>query len=230
MAVSKEDALRIYNKFFRGLELKGSRLRKYSFGISGLTQEAVSSLHRDLYVAGSDITRQELLSFIDQRGDDEPIAFLHLPLRYVVIGEIFEVTQKITNQSPYTVIGIKMSSTHYLLWSREWEKDRNGIVTLSADSILGELSPSPLSEGAEVLAVNILPPPRFYRLLDFILLDERYSETLPSSVLPLYSKLVEAHVGHNVNAEWQDILSIASSIGISIYTVFKILEYIVAKY
>lgn len=229
MGVSKADAFAIFQKFFRGPVLKAGS-RKYSFLIQDLSESSVSDLHRDLFRGGSDITRKEILSFIDQDSDESPVPFLHLPLRYVVPGEVMQILQCADNSIYENLYAIKMSDTHYLTWcgssdSRHDNVD-GGIIRLNEDSVIAEQQKSPFKEDSTVLSIYILPPTLFYRYVDSYLLDERYAESSPDSALPLYSMLLESHVRDTVNRDWPQIIDKASSLGLSTHTVFKILEYL----
>ena len=226
--MTRNDAIAIIQKFFRDpIYNEGSR--KYRFRIEGLSKSSVSDLHCELYRNGSDIKLNEILAFIDQDYLDNPIQYLHLPLRFLLPGELLRIVHQDKEEILKPMNCMKLSSTHCLVWMEGDGKNDSiveGIVNVESDAIIGEQIDSPFIDSAKIISVTLLAPPIQYRYLDHILLTEDYPETNQTTAFKLYSILLEAHVANIVIEKWKSILEVASGSGISTYSIFKILEYL----
>ena len=152
MAVSNSEAIRIFQKFFRGPVLKtGSR--KYIFDTFNVTAENISALHLEFYNEGSDISRQEILSFIDQKINEDPIPFLNLSISHIAPGEVFSVIERNPKGVLNKYFCIKCTDTHYIV-AKERAATGNfevEIKTLSNDFILSEQGKSPFQTDSIIL-------------------------------------------------------------------------------
>lgn len=226
--MTRKDAIAIFQSFFRDpIYHEGSR--KYRFRIEGLSKDTVAELHRELYRDGSDITKNEILSFIDQNYYENQTPYLHLPLKYLLPGELLRVVHHKNGEIMPPMLCMKLSSTHFLIWMEDEVKQADieeGIIRVEEKAVAGEQLDSPFIKETKVIGLQLLPPPIQFRYIDGLLLSEDYVETGPASALKLYSKLLEAHTADRVTGEWSEILAIASISGISTYSIFKILDFL----
>lgn len=231
MGLSKSDAIVIFNEYFREPQYSECA-RKYSFHTLGVSTESLAKIHRELYEQGSDVTKKELLDFINQEWEENPVPFLHLPLDYIIPGEVFEIQQTDCNNKRSEAICVKLDDSHFLVGAYKVQSSKphsSEIITCDKSHVIGELMPSPFEEGATILAVKLISPPIFYRYLDSFLLNEDYIDSKPTSILPLYSLLAKSHYDRTVTKEWANILEVASKVGASTFTIFKLLDYLAKR-
>ena len=154
--------------------------------------------------------------------------FRHLPFKYILPGEVVEVVHTINSTQSFTLRCIRLSNSHWLYSENnlnEFKAFKPQLIKLSPESVFAEQEVSPIVPQATIISVNLLPPPPFFRNLDYILLDERYAENKPQTVMPLYSSLILVHTSNSISQDWNNILDQAASLGISLFTVFCILDY-----
>lgn len=226
MAVSDSDAIVLVNRYFRN-PVFNEKLRKYQFQIVGVSRDSIRGVRQELFRKGSTITLEEIYDFIDCNYPDEYQDFPTLNLKYLMPGESLIITHKTPDNKFYRDKLLKLSSSEYLYCSdSDGVEDNRRLITLPAETILIQNSESPITDGLIVSSVQIIVPSKNYRLLDKVLLRENYFDSASANIKSLYTFLSKSHFYRKVSSGWPEVISLASNAGISIHSVFKLLEYI----
>lgn len=212
MAVNRNDAQRIIDKYFR-LPSVHPGGRKYYFPVNEVTPSNFKDLHVQL---GSHIKKDEIISFINQEDWETKEPFIRFPLRYMVPGEVIATDLDLNGERVY-FFAVKLSHNHYLT-------NKGEIINIDDQEICEEQNRSPFIPDAKVMNVALLKPSNNFRLIDQVFLTEKYPETKPENVLNVYSLLRDIYIGNKVSSRWEEIVISASEAGISLFTIFKILE------
>lgn len=215
MAVSRNDAQKIIDKYFRLPEVHPGG-RKYYFPINDVTPSNIQDLLSQLYYEGSEIRRDEIVRFINQEDWESKESYIRLPLIYMVLGEVLTCDLDLNGERIFFT-AVKLSKTYYLT-------NLGNVVNINENEVCEEQNVSPFFPEAKVMSLALLKPSPNFRLIDQIYLSERYAESKPENALILYNVLADLFRSNEISSQWDAIVNTASESGISLFTVFKILE------